>query len=247
MSTEPEDLQEKDAYYENAKAYWSKVPSTVDGMLGGLQEVGFIGEFLTILVSFFYLRFVLDIQGSANFLKMLFKHRPAPGKTRALDCGAGIGRVSRNLLMNEFQFVDLVEQQEAFCEVARKSLSSSNHLGEVFAVGLQDFRGNGNTYDIVWSQWVLGHLKDDHLVDFFKRISGMLNKNGMIVVKENFTKDSEVIFDEQDSSVTRSLSLFKKLIKQTNLKIIKEERQTNFPKALFPVFMIAMRPIKQIK
>lgn len=145
--------------------------------------------------------------------------------------------------MNEFQFVDLVEQDEAFCSVARESLCSSNHLGEVFNVGLQDFQGNGSTYDVVWSQWVLGHLKDEHLVGFLKRMSGMLNKNGMIVVKENFTKDSDVIFDEQDSSVTRPLSLFKKLIKQADLKIIKEERQTNFPRALFPVYMIAMRPI----
>lgn len=41
-----EDSREKDPYYENAKAYWSKVPSTVNGMLGGLPEVGFTGIFI---------------------------------------------------------------------------------------------------------------------------------------------------------------------------------------------------------
>lgn len=68
---------------------------------------------------------ISDIQASQSFLKILFKFKPAPGKARALDCGAGIGRVSKNLLMNEFQTVDLVEQDEKFCEKAREALTAS--------------------------------------------------------------------------------------------------------------------------
>lgn len=187
----------------------------------------------------------LDIEASSNFLKLLFKFKPAPGKARALDCGAGIGRVSKNLLMNEFQTVDLVEQDEKFCEKARDLLTNSGHLGEIFNVGLQNFKDNGTKYDLVWSQWVLGHLTDEDLQDFLKTIAKVLNKNGIIVVKENFTKNNEVIADETDSSITRPLALFKKLVKQADLKIIKEARQTNFPKSLYPVYMIAMRPTKK--
>lgn len=73
----------------------------------------------------------------------------------------------------------------------------------------------------------------------------MLNKNGLIVVKENFTKDNETIVDDVDSSVTRPLSKFKRLMKLADLKIIKEERQKNFPKSLFPVYMLAMKPVKK--
>lgn len=145
--------------------------------------------------------------------------------------------------MNEFKTVDLVEQDDKFCDKARETLEKSGHLGEIFNVGLQDFDQTGKKYDIVWSQWVLGHLTDEDLVSFFKRISAMLEKNGMIVVKENFTKDDKTITDDTDSSVTRPLSQFKKLMKQADLKVIKEARQTNFPKSLFPVFMIALRPI----
>lgn len=110
-------------------------------------------------------------------------------------------------------------------------------------MGLQDFKDDGKKYDVVWSQWVLGHLTDDDLISFFRQLSTVLEKNGMIVVKENFTKNNEVIQDLTDSSVTRPLSNFKKLVKQADLKILKEARQTNFPKSLFPVYMIAMRPI----
>lgn len=188
-------------------------------------------------------KYFLDIQASVNFLKLLFKYKPSPGKARALDCGAGIGRVSKNLLMNEFQTVDLVEQDEKFCNKARESLGDSGHLGTIYNIGLQDFDDSGVKYDVVWSQWVHGHLTDEDLLRFFKRVSKVLDKNGMFVVKENFTKGDKTIADETDFSVTRPIAHFKKLLKQADLKIIKEARQTNFPKSLFPVYMLAMRPI----
>jgi protein N-terminal methyltransferase len=185
-----------------------------------------------------------DVQGSLNFLKQVFKLKPAPPKNRCLDCGAGIGRVSKNVLMQEFTTVDLVEQDPKFCEKAKESLINSGHLGNIYNVGLQDFKESSDTYDVIWIQWVLLYLPDEALIDFFTRISGMLNKNGLIIVKENFTKGNEVIFDKEDSSVTRPMANFKALLKQSNLRIIKEQKQTNFPKELFPVYMLAIRPMK---
>lgn len=145
--------------------------------------------------------------------------------------------------MNEFTKVDLVEQDDKFCNKAHETLIGSGRLGQIFNVGLQDFKDSGTKYDVVWSQWVLGHLTDEDLIELFKKLTNVLQKYGMIVVKENFSKDNQTIVDETDSSVTRPLSHFKRLIKEANLKIIKEARQTNFPKTLFPVYMIAMRPI----
>lgn len=145
--------------------------------------------------------------------------------------------------MNEFAKVDLVEQDEKFCEKARETLEVSGRLGTVYNMGLQDFKDTGVKYDMVWSQWVLGHLTDDDLLNFLKELAKVLDKNGMIVVKENFTKDNTTIVDDTDSSVTRPLSQFKKLVKNADLRIVKEARQTNFPKSLFPVYMLAMRPI----
>lgn len=229
--------------YEKAKNYWNKVEPTVYGMLGGLPEVGFIGKRNFNLFNVVMENLFLDIQGSMNFLKLLFKYKPSPCRKRALDCGAGIGRVSKNLLMNEFALVDLVEQDTKFCNKAQESLEASGRLGKVYNCGLQDFNETGK-YDVIWSQWVLGHLLDEDLVQLFQRLSSNLDSNGMIVVKENFS-NSETIVDETDSSVTRPLALFKKLMKQAGLKIIKEARQTNFPSSLFPVYMLAMRPTKK--
>jgi protein N-terminal methyltransferase len=99
-----------------------------------------------------------DIKGSSIFLRQLFKNKPPLGKKRALDCGAGIGRVSKFLLCEEFEIVDLLEQDEKFCEKAKENLSSTGKLGEIFNVGLQDFKECQHTYDLIWCQWFLGSL-----------------------------------------------------------------------------------------
>ncbi|XP_055613111.1 N-terminal Xaa-Pro-Lys N-methyltransferase 1 [Uranotaenia lowii] len=214
-------------YYQNAKEYWAKISPTVDGMLGGFGQISFT-----------------DVRGSDQFLKNLFKLKPAPGRTLALDCGAGIGRVSKNLLMPFFERVDLVEQDEHFCQTAERELRPSGRLGKVYNVGLQDFRSEEDgRYDVIWSQWVLGHLTDDDIVDFFFRCTKALKRNGMMIIKENFTNADKPELDRQDSSVTRPLALMKRLLTKGNLRLVKEQRQKDFPKGLYPVYMLALRPI----
>ena len=43
---------------------------------------------------------------------------------RCLDCGAGIGRVTKNLLLPLFDIVDMVEQNADFLERAKDYLVS---------------------------------------------------------------------------------------------------------------------------
>ncbi|XP_062563500.1 N-terminal Xaa-Pro-Lys N-methyltransferase 1-A [Armigeres subalbatus] len=203
----------QDKYYQDAKNYWSTIAPTVDGMLGGFGSISFT-----------------DIRGSDQFLKNVFKLKPAPGRVQALDCGAGIGRISKNLLMSWFERVDLVEQDPQFCETAQSELSSTGKLGTVYNIGLQDFRPEEKKYDVIWSQWVLGHLTDTDIVEFFFRCTKALKKNGMMVIKENFTNADKVELDRQDSSVTRPLPMMKQLLTKGNLRVVKEQRQKDFPK-----------------
>ena len=90
-------------------------------------------------------------------------------------------------------------------------------------------------------QWVLGHLTDDHLVDFFKRCVKGLKSNGVLVVKENLTSGNEVEMDEEDSSVTRPEELVKTIFRRAGLKILLELKQQKMPKGLYPVKMFVLR------
>lgn len=86
----------------------------------------------------------------------LFLHR--------LDCGAGIGRVSKHFLLPYFSKVDLVEQNAQYLETARaETLAKEVKEGravQFIPQGLQAFQPEKDRYDVIWCQWVLSHLTD---------------------------------------------------------------------------------------
>jgi len=215
---------DSDIDYNKAAQYWEKCDPTVDGMLGGFGKISH-----------------LDIDGSGKFLKGLLKNN-STGTVRALDCGAGIGRITKHLLSRHFETVDLVEQDRHFLDKAGQYLKDNKNVGEKFCIGLQDFVPQPRTYDVIWCQWVLGHLKDQHLIDFFVRCTEALKPNGLIVVKENVTSSGEVETDEDDSSVTRPPENLRRIFVHANLELYKELKQNKFPKELYDVHMFALRP-----
>ncbi|XP_037914492.1 N-terminal Xaa-Pro-Lys N-methyltransferase 1-B [Hermetia illucens] len=228
-ATDSKDSNKESPFYDDAKKYWSKVPATVDGMLGGFGGISY-----------------RDIKGSSSFLKDIFKMKPTVERRTAVDCGAGIGRVTKSLLFPLFQTVDMVEQDENFANSAREYLGgNASQLGTIYNIGLQNFTPEPGKYDVIWCQWVLSHLTDEDLQAFLERASVGLAKNGVIVLKENVTSSGEIEVDTTDSSITRPLRKFQDIIQSANLRIVKTIRQTDLPKGLYPIYMMALRPVRK--
>lgn len=219
-------------FYSDAEEYWSKIPPTIDGMLGGFGHISQI-----------------DIQGSKVFLQQLFKSKNPPGRLYAADCGAGIGRISKHLLLHTFEKVDLVEQSSSFLDKAKEYIGSKliSKVGSFMPVSLQDFVPEPNKYDIIWAQWVLGHLTDAHFVRFLEDCTKGLKPNGMIIVKENITSSGQVEIDERDSSLTRPIQTLKVLFEISGLDCYRQTKQSSFPKELYNVYMFALRPKTVVK
>ncbi|XP_052741448.1 N-terminal Xaa-Pro-Lys N-methyltransferase 1-like [Bicyclus anynana] len=210
-------------FYKNAANYWANVPATIDGVLGGYGHIS-----------------AVDIDGSKLFLNNILSSDNPPSTNLALDCGAGIGRVSKNLLMPYFQKVDLVEQDEKFINTAKNYIGANNaKLGSLYHVGLQDFVPL-KEYDVIWCQWVLGYLNDYDLIAFLKRCSEALAVNGVIVIKENTTSSDNLEYDEDDSSVTRPIKLMEQVFDKANLRVMKSIKQNNLPDEIYPVHMFAL-------
>lgn len=87
---------------------------------------------------------------------------------------------------------------------------------------------------------MIGHLTDNHLVDFLERCRKALRPNGLIVIKDNVSYEG-VVPDEVDSSVCRDLNILQRLVSQAGLQIIHQEQQNNFPKEIYHVHMLALR------
>lgn len=138
--------------YEKSLQYWADIPPTVDGVLGGF---GFISN--------------VDIEGSELFLKSLLTSESPPLTNAALDCGAGIGRITKLLLLPHFHTVDVVEPDDKFINSIREFVGEhKDRLGTLHKVGLQEFKPT-RKYDVIWNQWVLGYLTDEDLVAYLVR------------------------------------------------------------------------------
>ncbi|CAM0142326.1 unnamed protein product [Umbelopsis sp. WA50703] len=227
-------------WYTKAVDYWSSVDPTVNGMLGGFESVCPVETAASLDLIH---EFVDGIRGARNVVKK----EPRIEKGYACDCGAGIGRVTKEFLLRvPFAKVDLVEQTPKFVEQAKneylKEEIQSGKVGEVYCKGLQEFTPDAGKYDLIWCQWVLGHLTDDDLVSFLKRCKEGLRPNGIIGIKENNATKGYIV-DEEDSSVTRSDELFKKIFKAAGYTVLKEKKQHGLPAGLFVVKMYILAPI----
>lgn len=254
-------------------AYWQSISPDVSGMLGGYPQVSRI-----------------DVQFSRNFLHKLRRmykkspesnlstsssvSKPSSGATTSkrysfnhvLEPGAGIGRVTLNLLAPLCAKIDIIEPIQKFTDVItapESPLVQGDQLCRVWNLPLQEWTAHSKPaytspsaesldlkyelkYDLIYHQWCLNHLTLPSLVAHFKSLIPLLSPDGWIIVKENLSTDpfGEDIFDEVDSSVTRSDANWRTAYQEAGLKVVRTELQTGFAKdmGLYPVRMYALRP-----
>lgn len=213
-------------------SYWDDQTADNEGVLGGFGQVS-----------------PADIMDSRRFLVKSLSERMQEAKEAgeelvAADCGAGIGRVSKDLLIHYFHQVDVVEPSEHLLEAARRNLASattgSGHRAvNFFRCGLEGFEPEQGRYDALWIQWALMYLTDEDAVTFLKRCKARMKGKGIVFLKENVC-DSGFIVDSDDCSMTRSHAYFCDLFRLAGVRLAHTAVQRNFPKCLFKVRMYAL-------
>lgn len=223
--------------YNDAIDYWTAVPASVDGVLGGFGEQTAVPK--------------ADIVGSSTFLRKLQARMICPNGTEKLtiDMGAGIGRITRDMLWKVSDRCDLLEPVKPFVAQMDNQLAdvrNKGKLGDIYDIGMQEWDcplTKQGKYWLVWCQWCVGQLPDDELVKFWERCKSALIGSGIgtMIVKENIAP-CEDIFDETDSSVTRTDAKFRELFNRAGFKLIASDVQKGLPKELYPVRMYCLKP-----
>ena len=156
--------RKKPTWYERQKAYWDKQPTTVSGILQGHGDTSHV-----------------ELQVSRRFLADTFGVEPGQKLGRAFDVGAGIGRISKELLAAHFEPIDLLDQSRTQIDAAKANVPQAANF---YCCGFQDFEFE-HKYDCIWLQWFLMYLTDDDLVAMLSRCGSHLTPGGLVVVKEN--------------------------------------------------------------
>uniref|UniRef100_A0A8C9MFS3 N-terminal Xaa-Pro-Lys N-methyltransferase 2 n=1 Tax=Serinus canaria TaxID=9135 RepID=A0A8C9MFS3_SERCA len=81
-------------FYARAKHFYREVPATEEGMMGDYIELS-----------------NTDVESSREFLRKFVGGVGKAGTSRALDCGSGIGRISKHVLLPVFKSVELVDRR----------------------------------------------------------------------------------------------------------------------------------------
>ncbi|KAK5795996.1 hypothetical protein VI817_005281 [Penicillium citrinum] len=219
--------------HEASLKYWNSLPSTASTMLGMLGDYPwYTGK---------------DLQGSRDFLSKVLRQLPdiPRGKLKlAVDCGAGVGRVTEGFLSHACEVVDAVEPIKKFAQVMQDhQLKRDGVIGDIYTVGLENWVPE-KKYDLIWAQWCVGHLTDAQLTDTLLRCREALTETGIVGLKENISLNDDDEYDDEDSAVTRADVKFRQIFAAANMVVIKSEIQTGYPEEmnLLPVMSYALRP-----
>jgi protein N-terminal methyltransferase len=220
---EKENVSAKNKWYFKTKTHWANSESTIKGMLGGYEEVH--GS---------------DVKTSCELLEGLIKLNKIKTSS-VIDCGAGIGRVTKSILVNYFKKIDIMEQDEKFVQTCRESFKDDPLIGNIYQNSLQDFKFE-KTYEVIWIQWCLENLEDDDIILFMEKCKNALEKTGKVIIKENITEqENNNKFSDEDYSKMRTMKSFRRIFKKSGFKIYKQFIHPNWPDDLVSVGVFVLK------
>lgn len=220
------------AWYRGCSTWYSEnTEPTIDGMLGGLS-------YIHPEESAWSVRTLKDL-ASRGIIKT----------STALDCGGGIGRVSTYVLKPTVDTVDMVEACQSFVDASRKNFAKAA-IRNRFCCRLEDIEMlsrqlDGCVYDIVFLQWVIGHLTDGDLLAFLHYAKKLLVRDtGVLILKENIViDDGPFFFDTSDMNVIRTRSMLLSLFEMAKYEVCQELSQSSWPTNLYPIRFYVLRPL----
>ena len=150
----------------------------------------------------------------------------------------GLTQIQAKLRLGEARNVVLNAEQTSALGV--------EHVGDrarLIVASLRDFTPT-RKYDLVWIQWVLGHLTDADVVLLLQRCRAALAHGGCLVVKDNNAVPSECRaskgrgkykLDEANGAVVRTHNHLRTLFRRAGLRCDRFELQRGFPAELYAV------------
>ena len=117
---------------------------------------------------------------------------------------------------------------------ARQLAEHSSRI-ECERASLREFAPPPNSYNLVWAQWVLGHLTDTDVVGLLSRCRAALRPGGAVGVKDNTAEKRDCdqgggryLLDEENAAVIRSHKHMQTLYKLAGLKLAHWTLQTGY-------------------
>jgi len=109
---------------------------------------------------------------------------------RAIDAGAGVGRVTKHILLKRYDCVQLVEADSGWSKRSKTYLGRKRAARCTFTCSrieeLDQDSDDTSSIDLVWLQWTLQYLTDADAVETLQNLAArLILRTGILIVKEN--------------------------------------------------------------
>lgn len=109
---------------------------------------------------------------------------------RAIDAGAGVGRVTKHILLKRYDMVNLVEADSGWSKRSKTYLGRKRAARCTFTCSrieeLVHDSDDSSRIDLVWLQWTLQYLTDADAVETLQNLATrLILRTGILIVKEN--------------------------------------------------------------
>ena len=129
----------------------------------------------------------------AGQLKKLIPFKP---NMKALEFGAGTGLLSF-YLKELFSEITLMDSSREMLKMAEQKMEEADLLKfKTRFFNLEQEKYVGNTFDIIYSQMVLHHIKD--INDILQKFFGILNPGGILAIADLYKEDGSFHGEEVD-------------------------------------------------
>jgi ubiquinone/menaquinone biosynthesis C-methylase UbiE len=139
----------------------------------------------------------MHTERSITIARQMIGNLPLTKTMKAMEFGAGTGLLSF-YLQDHFAEITLMDSSEEMLKQARLKFGSDNHLKINTAyLNLEQEEYNAGTFDIIYSQMVLHHIKDINSI--IKKFYRLLNPGGILAIADLYKEDGS--FHDGDMTV----------------------------------------------
>jgi ubiquinone/menaquinone biosynthesis C-methylase UbiE len=129
----------------------------------------------------------------AGKLQKLISTKPG---MKAMEFGAGTGLLSF-YLKDRFSEITLVDSSKEMLHMAQQKMDTGDHSKfRTLFLNLESEEYSGDTFDIIYSQMVLHHIKDIKVI--FRKFHHLLNPGGILAIADLYTEDGSFHDGETD-------------------------------------------------
>jgi protein N-terminal methyltransferase len=180
-----------------------------------------------------------DEKSSRNLIKILNSDLKILKTCSVLELAAGMGRVTKKVLLQKFERIDVLEPDEKLAAEIEKI--NTKKIKNIYVKKGQDFEFKDSYYDVIWGQWFLENMSDVDNLKFLIKARDHLNDGGKIVLKENIYKEDIVQITFPEGQRIRPLKVYLLFFRLVGLRPVYIKLSDDYPVSSYtPLYEIVL-------